>query len=236
MPSGSCSVSEPWRRRCSLSTANVSSPVAEVANDRIGVRLRAAPALSLHSAEFWRTDGNSPVRAEGGGVTVFFSDYQPRGHSLRLRSDRARTIAGKSLLVRLIDDPDPGVGKWIEAVWRDPAGKLRGLSRYHGSKAGEVFGSWADTWLAPPFQHWNIEHLLPAVACPLLAVQGSADQYGSQAQLDAIERGVPGARQRVLPGCGHSPHIEQPEATLQTMADFIIALAAQAPASEAWHA
>lgn len=110
------------------------------------------------------------------------------------------------------------------AVCAHAAGKLRGLARYHGGKAGQVFASWADTWLAPPFKHWNIEYLLPAIACPLLAVQGSGDQYGSQAQLDAIERGTPGARQLLLPGCGHSPHIEQTEATVQAMAAFIIPL------------
>jgi pimeloyl-ACP methyl ester carboxylesterase len=111
------------------------------------------------------------------------------------------------------------------AVCAQAAGKLRGLSRYHGGKAGEVFAAWADTWLAPPFKHWSIEYLLPSIDCPVLAVQGSGDQYGSQAQLDTIERGVPGARQQVLPGCGHSPHLDQPEATAQAMAGFIIPLA-----------
>lgn len=112
-----------------------------------------------------------------------------------------------------------------EAVQAHAAGKLRGLARYHGEKAGQVFAAWADTWLAPPFKHWNIEYLLPAIACPVLALQGSDDQYGSGAQLDAIERAVPGARQLLLPACGHSPHLEQPEAAAQAMADFINSLA-----------
>jgi len=98
---------------------------------------------------------------------------------------------------------------------------LRALARHHGDKAETVFSSWADTWLAPWFRKWNIEYLLPAIACPLLAMQGSDDHYGSGAQLDAIERGTPGARQLLLPDCGHSPHLEQPEATLQAMAAFI---------------
>ena len=110
----------------------MTSALAEVANDRIGVRLRGAPAVSLHGSEFWRADGNSPVRAERGGVTVFFSDYQPRGRTFRRRSDRAGIIEGNSVPVRLIDDPDPKVGKWIEAVWRDPAGNLRGW--YHAEE------------------------------------------------------------------------------------------------------
>lgn len=120
------------RRRCSPPAPEVTAVLAEVANERIGARLRAAPAASLHSDEFWRTDGNSPVLAERGGVTVFFSDYVPRGRTFRRRSDRARTVDGTSVPVRLIDDPDPEVGKWIEAVWRDPAGALRGW--YHAEE------------------------------------------------------------------------------------------------------
>jgi pimeloyl-ACP methyl ester carboxylesterase len=104
-------------------------------------------------------------------------------------------------------------------------GKLRALARYHGDKADAVFSSWSEIWLAPFFKQWNIEYLLPAVACPLLAIQGAGDQYGSPAQLDAIERGVPGARQLVLADCGHSPHLEQADATLNAMGAFITALA-----------
>jgi pimeloyl-ACP methyl ester carboxylesterase len=103
---------------------------------------------------------------------------------------------------------------------------MRAMARYHGDKAETVFSSWADTWLAPWFRHWNIEYLLPAIDCPLLAMQGRGDHYGSGAQLAAIERGTPGARQLLLPECGHSPHLEQPEAALQAMAAFIDPLAA----------
>ena len=110
----------------------MTAALAEVSNDRIGARLHAAPAVSLHTDEFWRTDGNSPVLAEQGGVTVFFSDYVPRGRTFRRRSERARTVDGTSVPVQLIDDPDPEVGKWIEAVWRDPGGVLRGW--YHAEE------------------------------------------------------------------------------------------------------
>jgi len=108
------------------------SGLAEVANERIAVVLRPAPPVTLHSEEFWRTDGNSPVLAGRSGVTVFFSDYQPQGHTLRRRSERPRALEGRSIPVRLIDDPDPQVGKWIEAVWRDPAGALWGW--YHAEE------------------------------------------------------------------------------------------------------
>jgi pimeloyl-ACP methyl ester carboxylesterase len=104
------------------------------------------------------------------------------------------------------------------------AGKLRGLSRYHGARTEQVFGAWADTWLRPGFHHWNIEYLLASVACPVLALQGSGDQYGSEAQLEAIVEQAPAARKLLVPECGHTPHQERPEAVLAAIQAFLTEL------------
>ncbi|HEY5308113.1 MAG TPA: alpha/beta hydrolase, partial [Casimicrobiaceae bacterium] len=64
----------------------------------------------------------------------------------------------------------------------------------------------------PAFRAWNIEDCLPRIRCPLLAVQGEDDEYGTMAQVDAIARLVPHARLLKLPDCGHSPHRDQPAA------------------------
>ena len=95
--------------------------LAEAANGHVHVTLRGTPPVALHDEQFWRADGNSPVRVERDGITIFFSDYQPRGRTLRRRGSLPLPFEEKSIPVRLIDDPDPSVGKWIEAVWRDPA-------------------------------------------------------------------------------------------------------------------
>jgi pimeloyl-ACP methyl ester carboxylesterase len=60
------------------------------------------------------------------------------------------------------------------------------------------------------------------VCCPLLLIQGRDDEYGSAAQLDAIERQVAGTVARLeLADCRHSPHRDQSEATLAAIADFV---------------
>jgi len=95
------------------------------------------------------------------------------------------------------------------------------LARYHDDP-DNAFRGWNDIWLDPAFRAWNIEDVLPDVRCPLLAIQGADDEYGSLAQLDAIERGVGGAFERlVLPNCKHSPHRDQEAAVLDAMAAFI---------------
>jgi pimeloyl-ACP methyl ester carboxylesterase len=103
----------------------------------------------------------------------------------------------------------------------------RRLARYHAD-VDSAFRGWNDIWLAPEFRAWNIEGYLPGIACPVLAIQGADDEYGTLAQLDAIARQMRGPfARRVLADCGHSPHRDQEEATLQAMARFIGEVAAQ---------
>jgi pimeloyl-ACP methyl ester carboxylesterase len=60
------------------------------------------------------------------------------------------------------------------------------------------------------------------VSCPVLAIQGEDDQYGTLKQLDAIAARVKGPFERlVLARCGHSPHRDQESAALEAMARFI---------------
>ena len=72
------------------------------------------------------------------------------------------------------------------------------LARYHDDADG-AFGGWNKIWLHPDFRAWNIENYLPSVTCPVLAIQGAADEYGTLAQIDAIERQVKGQFERVIP-------------------------------------
>jgi len=152
--------------------------------------------------------------SDGGSIALIYAAARPEG---------LRAVVSAAAHVFVEDVTIEGIRAVLAA---HGSGKmLRALGRYHGDKAETVFSSWADTWLAPWFRQWNIEYLLPAIACPVLAMQGSDDHYGSGAQLDAIVRAVPDSRQLLLPDCGHSPHLEQTEATLQAMAAFINPLA-----------
>jgi len=94
------------------------------------------------------------------------------------------------------------------------------LARYH-AHVDETFWGWNDIWLDPRFRPWNIESYLPAIRCPILCIQGEQDEYGTIAQVLAIQRQVSGTQVVMLPECRHSPHRDQPEATLNAMAEFI---------------
>jgi pimeloyl-ACP methyl ester carboxylesterase len=95
------------------------------------------------------------------------------------------------------------------------------LGRFHRDVVS-AFRGWNDIWLHPDFRAWNIEDYLPTLACPVLLIQGEDDQYGTMAQISAIERQVAGPVRTVkLAACGHSPHVEQKAATLEAIAAFV---------------
>jgi pimeloyl-ACP methyl ester carboxylesterase len=94
------------------------------------------------------------------------------------------------------------------------------LARYH-DHVDETFYGWNDIWLDPQFREWNIEEYLDAITCPTLVIQGEDDEYGTVAHVEAIQRRVPRAQALILPRCGHSPHRDQPELTLDTISKFV---------------
>jgi pimeloyl-ACP methyl ester carboxylesterase len=94
------------------------------------------------------------------------------------------------------------------------------LGRYHADPTSAFFG-WNDVWLSPAFRDWSIEDMLARVRCPVLAIQGTADEYGTLAQVERIRERVPSAELLVLDGCGHSPHRDQPDALARAIDDFI---------------
>ena len=101
-------------------------------------------------------------------------------------------------------------------------GDLHGrLARHHADVDSAFFG-WNDIWLAPAFVRWNITARLPYIRCPVLAIQGLDDVYGTMAQIDGIAAALP-ARTRLLklPACGHSPHRDQPEAVVAACQAFL---------------
>lgn len=95
---------------------------------------------------------------------------------------------------------------------------------YHDDPVA-TFRGWNDVWLSGDFRRWNIEDRLAGITAPMLLVQGSSDQYGTLAQLDAIERGVRGPTERlVVDGAGHSPHLDEHVLVTDAVAGFLAAL------------
>jgi len=96
------------------------------------------------------------------------------------------------------------------------------LGRYH-KDARRTFYGWADVWLDPEFKGWDIRgDFLPNVRCPVLAIQGHDDEYGTMEQLEELRRRVGGPCELMkLERCGHAPFRDQPEVVTAKLTAFV---------------
>ncbi len=105
------------------------------------------------------------------------------------------------------------------------------LARFHDDVDG-AFYSWNCTWLLPDFiRGFNIEDDVTRIRCPITAIQGEQDEYGTAKQLDSIRARSGGRAEIVLiPQCRHSPHRDQKEATLAAIRRHVQRVLAEAAA------
>lgn len=102
----------------------------------------------------------------------------------------------------------------------ETTGSPQRLGRYHRD-VESAFRGWNRIWLDPAFRDWNIESYLTGITCPVLAIQGEDDEYGTMEQVLRIARQVPDAEVLALRDCRHSPHKDQPEAVIEAITRFM---------------
>lgn len=93
------------------------------------------------------------------------------------------------------------------------------LARYHDDP-DSVFWGWNRIWLDPAFRAWSIETAIQSISCPLLAMMGLDDEYGSLKQIDRIAAALPQTELLKLQACGHSPQRDQGPALIEAVCDF----------------
>jgi pimeloyl-ACP methyl ester carboxylesterase len=113
------------------------------------------------------------------------------------------------------------LGEIRRARERYLGGDLRERMARHHRDPGAAFFGWNDVWLDPDFPRWTIIEEVPRIACPLLLIQGESDEYGTLAQLDAIERAADVPVTRVHLDCGHAPPVEKPAETVEAIAQWL---------------
>ncbi|MFC7706327.1 alpha/beta fold hydrolase [Plastorhodobacter daqingensis] len=96
---------------------------------------------------------------------------------------------------------------------------LARLKKYHGDKAKWVVDAWIETWLDPAFADWNLDDAIARVRCPVLAVHGGQDEYGSTEHPRRIADGR--GTVEILPGVGHVPYRENEQAVLALIGQFL---------------
>jgi len=96
-----------------------------------------------------------------------------------------------------------------QGLFKLPGQKER-LQKWHGTKASWVLSAWIDVWLSDEFSSWSLESRIGKVTCPVLALHGDKDEYGSNAFPEYIAEKVSGpSKMIILDNCGHVPHKEK---------------------------
>lgn len=95
------------------------------------------------------------------------------------------------------------------------------LGRYHVDP-DLTFWGWNRAWLSPEFLTWDIREYLSGITSPTLLIQGDQDEYGTLAQLSAIEKGVKGEVERcVIKDSHHAPHFDHTAEVVDEIARFL---------------
>jgi pimeloyl-ACP methyl ester carboxylesterase len=186
------------------------------------------PSLRADSAYLFREAWESlPKVLDASGISrpVFFGHSDGGTLALLFAArfpERCSGIVSEAAHVFVDDLTTEGIRRTI-ASYHETGTEIREkLLRYHGANLENIFRRWANTWLSDEFQTWNIEAELPKVKCPVLAVQGADDGYGTEAQVDSIVRKSGGIAQKlIIPDCGHIPHHQATETVLEEAGRFI---------------
>jgi len=99
--------------------------------------------------------------------------------------------------------------------------QMERLVKWHGNKARWVLKAWFDIWLSSEFASWSLKPRIGQIICPVLAIHGDKDEYGSNAFPEFIAKNVSGeSKIIILENCGHVPHKEMMAAVIHQTSLF----------------
>ena len=164
-----------------------------------------------------------PKVLEAAGIEAPADRPQRRRHD-RASARRGRRAAAEAIVTMAahVFVEEVSIAGILEANTAWEQGDMR-AARTLARRQRRLCLPWLVRYLArPAFRDWNIEQRLPDVHVPALAMQGADDQYGTPAQVEAIARQVSGPSEALLlPGAGHSAHIDQPDAVIGAISRFV---------------
>ncbi|OXR50598.1 MULTISPECIES: alpha/beta fold hydrolase [unclassified Pusillimonas] len=157
-------------------------------------------------------DNEKPVfygHSDGGSIALLYAAMYP---------ERTKAIAVAAPHIFVEDITIASIEKAREAYLHTDLPQK--FARYH-QNPDLTFWAWNDIWLNPEFKFWNIEKYLPDIRCPVLAIQGKDDEYGTLDQIQGIHRVVSNTKLCIIDDCRHSPHKDQPEQLNAALINFI---------------
>lgn len=144
--------------------------------------------------------------SDGGSIALLFASKFP---------DRVKTVITEAAHVIVEPETVQGIIPVKRRFESDPNFQKK-LAEYHGDKTSDLFYAWCDTWLSDEFRSWDITQDIQNIQAPVLAFQGSRDQFGTRKQLELIKAAASSPVQfHELDGLKHIPHLEDEEAVME---------------------
>ncbi|MBV8341816.1 MAG: alpha/beta hydrolase [Gammaproteobacteria bacterium] len=215
---------EQWRDFAPALAEAAARPV--IAYDRLGFG-RSAARTGRPSLDFIREEAQScfPAlqRALGIGRCALFGHSVGGAMAIAIAaSSGAAWEAVVTEAAQAFVEPRTLAGIRAARAQFEDADRFARLTRWHGEKARWVLDAWTSVWLSPEFASWTLDPQLARVHCPVLAIHGDSDEYGSVEFARRITSTVAGPSQlAILASCGHVPHRERRGEVLRLTAAFL---------------
>lgn len=147
--------------------------------------------------------------SDGGTISLSFLSQYPE------KVIAAVTIAAhtfvEDITVQGVLNTKPNSGKLIAA-----------LKKYQPDYAESLYFGWYNLWTSSDIKDWNMFDDLKLIKCPVLAIQGDKDEYGTVEQLNAIKTNVKSiCKTTLIKNAGHFPHFEKENEVIELIKKFI---------------
>jgi pimeloyl-ACP methyl ester carboxylesterase len=143
------------------------------------------------------------------------------GASIALLHAAAAEVGGLVVIAPHVFVEEVGLREIERARHRYLHDDLRTRMARHHRDPDAAFWNWNDVWLDPAFREWDLRAELPAISCPVLGIQGTADRYGTTAHVEAIRDRASGPVELLLLDGGHAPHLDHPAAVESALTAFL---------------
>lgn len=151
--------------------------------------------------------------SDGASIALLYASYIPNNVIL---------VVSMAAHVFVDEQSNNGIKEAFDFYNQNPKLKEK-LSRYHFDHVDSTFYAWAEMWQTEEFKRFNMEDKLREIKVPILAIQGVNDEYGLPSQVDSIVSNGPHPNNEklMIPNCGHAPHFQAREITLNSIKQFV---------------
>lgn len=151
--------------------------------------------------------------SDGGTIALYFAARFPE-----------RVCALVTVAAHVYVEPSMVAGiQGVRAAFEGDRRFREGLRRAHDDKVDSVFQNWYDGWVRQEILGWDMRPLLKQITCPVLVIQGEADEHATPQHALDIAAAVPHANLWMIPGVAHMPPQEIPSEFNRRVLEFLAA-------------